>query len=543
MTPARPSGFIEAGVVTLVLAVVAAIVYGPHTIDGGFISDAWRIRAAYEYPPDPGLFDTIGYFLDQPNVIPRPLQAFYFAGQNVLFGSSMSLWLGWLVVLSVVMSTSLYLLLRQLDFARIDAGAIAVLVSIFPAASAIRFWIAPVSSLTISFALIGFVLALHAFRAEGRRRLVLHGVSLALFVASLLSYELMLPIMLASVLVYRLRVPWRLAVRRWLVDCAVLLPLVVTVTRSDGSSWEVQSSRAMWDHFAVIWEQARTLFATAVLPFDPAEWLALTLVVIVPLVALVVCRRLDPRDPVRAELRRWLMTVAAGLAVVALGYSIYVPAMDYYVPLGQGIANRTNAVPSIGWVLLLYGLIMLVATLAARRVARPRRVASAVGIAACVVVSVGWVQSIDRDSDAYIRAYEEGQRVLRTVAAAVPAPPPSSTIWTFGQPVEIVPGVPVFGNNWDMTSSVQLMHDDPTLASYVAFPDTTFDCRDGGVYPGGVYAAGGIRVHPGDYSSRYGLTYFVDTSTGRVERIDSRSQCGRARAEFPLSPALAAAAP
>jgi hypothetical protein len=519
------------GVVALLLGAVAAVVYGPNAIQGGFVSDAWGIRAAYEALPNSGFLTGVDYFLERPNVIPRPLQAVYFAGQNALFGSHMTLWLGWQVVLSVLMSTSLYVLLRQLRFWRIDAGAMATMVLLFPAATSIRLWIAPLSALTISFALIGFVLALRAFQSSGRRRLVLHGLSLAMLVASLLVYELMLPIMLASVLVYRLRVPWRDAVRRWLVDCAVLAPLVLTVTRSESSSWEVQSTPAMWDHLVLIWEQSRTLFATVVLPFDVDEWLALAFVAVVPAVSLLVLRRLDSADPARAELRRWLVTGAAGLAVVALGYAIYVPAMDYYAPLGQGIGNRVNAVPSLGWVLMLYGLVMLVATLAVRRLARARTAASALALIACVVVGVGWLQSVSRDSNSFIEAYEEGQRVLRAVGDAVPAPPPSSTIWTFGQPVEIAPGVPVFGNTWDMTGSVQLMYGDPSLVSYVAFPDTTFDCRAAGLVPGGRYAADGL---PSDaYASRYGLTYFVDTVSGRLERIDSRSQCERAVAEFP----------
>jgi hypothetical protein len=533
----RHPALVEVAVAALLFSILTALVYGPHTFNGGFLSDAWGIRAAYEFAPNRGLIGGTELFLEAANVVPRPLQAVYWSAQNALFGSQMTLWLIWQVALSAVMSTSLYVLLRQLGFRRVDAGAMSALVLIFPAATSIRLWIAPLSALTISLALIGFVLALHAFRAGGRRRLVLHGASVALFVASLLVYELVLPIMLASVLVYRLRVPWRDAVRRWLVDCAILVPLVLTVTRSDASSWEVQSGPAMWDHFVVIWEQARTLFATVVLPFDVGEWLALALVVLVPAVALAIVKRLDASDPARAELRRWSATVVGGVAVVAFGYAIYVPAMDYYAPLGQGIANRVNAVPSVGWVLIVYGLLMLVGTLALHRVAHAARAATALTLAACAVVSVGWLQTVDRDSDAFVKAYEEGRRTLQTVNAALPDPPRSSIIWTFGQPVEIAPGVPVFGNTWDMTGSVRLLYDDPSLRSYVAFPGTTFECRARLVVPGGRYAD-----EPGAaedaYWSPYGRTYFVDTTSGRLERIRSRGQCERAVAEFPLAPAL-----
>ena len=68
-----------------------------------------------------------------------------------------------------------------------------------------------------------------------RKQLLLHAVSLLLFVASLLLYEVTLLIMLSSVLLYRLRVPWRTAVMRWAVDCAVLIPLVLSVTLASSS--------------------------------------------------------------------------------------------------------------------------------------------------------------------------------------------------------------------------------------------------------------------------------------------------------------------
>lgn len=524
----------ETGVVALALGVLAAVVYGPHAIHGGFISDAWVIRAIYEFAPDGGFLGGVEEYLENPNIIPRPLQAIYFAGQNALFGSDMTAWLGWHVALSAVMSTALYVLLREFDFKRVDAAAISALVLIFPAASSIKFWTAPVSTLTMSLAAFGFVLALRAFRARGRSRILLHGASLAMFAASLLLYELVLLVMLASVLLYRLSVPWRPALGRWLVDCAVLIPTALTVTRSESSAWEVQSVAGMWDHLVVIADQASTLLATVVFPFGGAEWLALSLLTLLPAGALVVVARLDRGSPARAALRRWLATIAAGLAIVVLGYAIYVPGDDTYVPLGAGIGNRVNAVPSVGWVLVLYGLTMLGATMACCRLARARQVTYALALAACAAVSVNWLQSIDRDSAAFVAAYEEGQRVLRAVEVAVPAPPPSSVIWTFGRPSEIAPGVPVLGAA-DMTTSVRLMYGDRTLRSFVAFSDTTLDCRRDHLAPGGWrYAA--FRVSSAVLESPYGRTYFVDTASGAWERIDSRRQCERAVGMFPRAP-------
>lgn len=527
---------VETGAVALLLTALAAAVYGSHAIHGGFLSDAWGIRAHYEFAPNSGLLGGIENYLRAPNVIPRPLQAVYFSAQNALFGPHTGFWLAWQGALGVLMSASLYVLLRQLGFARGHAGVVSALVLIFPAATSIRLWIAPVSHLTIALALLGFTIALRAFGTAGRRRFGLHGLSILMFVASLLLYELMLPLMLASALCYRLRVPWAPALKRWLVDCVVLLPLVFTVTRSEDSSWEAQTVGGMWDHALVFWDQAQTLFATVVLPFGTEDWYVFALVAVVPAAALILLRQLDAGDPARADLLRWLGAIAGGLVVVTLGYTIYVPAMDYYAPLGPGVANRVNAVPSIGWVLVLYGLIALAATMAFRGLPSARGWALATALACSVFVGVGWLEAVQRDSRAFTQAYAEGQRVLRTVRAAMPTTPPSSTIWTFGQPAELRPGVPVFSNTWDMTSSIRLLYGDPTLDSYVGLAGTTFDCRRDRLVPGGPYAG---DAQPGSFGSRYGRTYFVDTTTGRWERIDSRAQCRSAASSFPRSPALA----
>ena len=96
---------------------------------------------------------------------------------------------------------------------------------------------------------------------------------------------------------------------------------------------------------------------------------------------------------------------------------------------------------------------------------------------ACALIAIGWVRTVNSYSDAFIGAYNEDVRVLSVVRETIPEPVPGSTIWTFGQPIEIRPGVPVFGNTWDMTGSVRLSSTIPTLTSLVADEGTIFHCR------------------------------------------------------------------
>ena len=536
----RHRGLLELAAVGFMLAIVAALVYGPQALDGGFLGDAWSNRAIFVFSDGSGFFGKLSDFLSMPHIAVRPLQAFYLVALNSVFGSHVGFWLSWQVVTTVLMCVTLYLLLRRLSLGPVEAGTIALLVLLFPAASSTRFWLATIwapASLTLVF--LGYLLAFSAFDAKRQRnQLLLHAASLALFVASLLLYEIALLLMLSSVLVYRLRVPWTAAAKRWVVDCAVLGILALTVTTGSDAG-HVGTEVGVFEHGKVIAEQARTLLMTVVLPLNSGSWYMLLLVALVPALGVLGYRLLPAASPTRPELRRWLIAMAAGLAIVVLGYVVYAPGTDYYQPMGPGIMNRVNFVPSFGWVLMLYAGFMLIATLALRELPNARRWAAGVASVACLLIAIGWLKPISTYSDYFTRAYAEDVRVLATMKQGLPKPREGSTIWTFGQPVEVVPGVPVFGNTWDMTSSVQLNYDDGSLISYVAYPETTFACTPHGVQAGGPRYAPTGQPDP-IYSSPYGLTYFVETSSGETIAVENRKQCRRAVDAFPLAPLYAA---
>lgn len=530
----RRSPGLQFAAVVLALAALAAILYLPQALDGGFLSDAWANRAAWVFNPGSGFFGKVSQLASLPNIAPRPLQAVYLALLNTVFGSNASAWLTWQLLTNVAMCAVLYLLLRKLGFKAFDAGTMAALVLAFPAASSTRFWLATIwAPAALGMVCLGFLLALYAFEARTTRgKLALHGLSLLLFVASLLLYEVALLVVLAGVLLYLLRAPWREALARWAVDCAVLITLTLTITLGSSNGHE-ETTVGIWEHGRTIFDQAVTLGTTVVVPFT-SQWYVIVLALAVPTVSLLVWRRSDPGDPVRAVLQRWLLTMAAGALIVTLGYAIFAPGTDYYAPLNPGIGNRVNVVPSFGWVLMLYAAAMLCATLALRRLPRWRNWVSAAATLACALVAISWVGSISDYSGYFTRASEEDRRVLATMQRVLPDPPPYSAIWTFGQPVEIVPFVPVFANTWDMLSSVRLTYDDPTLASLVAFPETNFECAAEALLPAGSYSENGAP-NP-QLASPYGKTYFVNTTTGEVAEINSRRQCSEALQRFPEAP-------
>lgn len=522
--------------VMVVLTLVGALMYGSNAIHGGFLSDAWSTHATYVFAPNSGFFGGISRFLEEPNISVRPLLAVLLSGYNFVLGGHMGYWLTVLVATNIVMCGLLYLLLRRLTLGALDAAVVSALVLIFPAAGSLRLWAAMVASpVTISLALIGFMIALSAFEREENRRtsLVLHGVSLLFFVTSLLLYEQALPVMMLSVLVYRIKVPWRPAIYRWIVDAVVLGTIALTVTNSSESGFK-QSNGGMLHHAGEIYGQLHTMLSTVVFPFSSSQWYVLLLLALIPMAGGIVWWLLPSGLQLRSDLRRWLTVMAAGVLIILASYVIYIPALDYYVPMRVGIADRINAVPSIGWVLLFYGGARVIGALIFQSVPNGRRLGQAVAVVGCCLVAIGWIRVLHEESDSYTGAFREDLRVLNSIQTAIPDPTPESTIWTFGQPVLYAPEIPIFGNTWDMTTSVQLRYDDPSLTSYVALPEVQFKCTSTGVEPSVAYSAEEAPI----LASTYGHTYFINTNTGENVRIDNQAECRRAASSYEPSPLL-----
>jgi MFS family permease len=520
----------------LVLTLVGALVYGSNAIHGGFLSDAWATRASYVFAEHSTFFGGIDRFLEEPNISVRPLLAVLLSLYNTVLGGHQGFWLAALVATNIIMCGLLYLLLRRLSMGALDAAVVAVLVLVFPAAGALRLWAAMVAApVTISLALIGFLIALAAFDREADRRksLILHGVSLLFFVSSLLLYELALPVMMLSVLIYQFRAPWRPSIYRWLVDGVVLGTIALTVTHSSESGF-TQEHASMFSHAGEIYSQLHTLFTTVVLPFDSPQWYLVVLLVLVPVTGAVVYWLLPKESETKPELLRWLTVMVAGAIVVLASYAIFIPALNYYVPLRVGDGSRINAMPSIGWVLMFYGGARMVAALVFQGVPDGRRIAQGAAIVGCLLIGIGWVRSLHSEADDYTGAFREDERVLNTIQTSIPKPVSGSTIWTFGQPVLYAPEIPVFANTWDMIGSVQLQYGDPTLRSLVALPGIEFKCTPDSVEPAVAYSEEEAPI----LASPYGKTYFINTSTGENVLIKSQAECEQVAGTYEPSPLL-----
>jgi hypothetical protein len=517
---------------------VAYLVYGSHLRHGGWVGDSWLTRSWYSTYSHGSFFATVGHFLDLNSMASRPVNAVYRVALNEWFGGDMTAWFVWQALSCICMCLSLYALMRELGIGFWDAAAISLLVLLFPASVSLWLWSAVAhASLAITLGSVGFLLALRAFSARGRRRLLLHAASMLLFVLSVLLYEVCLPIFLASFLIYGLRASRRQAVRRWVLDCLVLVPIAIAVTGSTEA--HSQDLAGTISHAGEMAAQLSSFVFGRLLPFESLRPLAFVLLAAVYACGVFGLRRLPSGNPERVRLRFLFALTGAGLLLVGLGYLIYFPGLDYYLPLGRGVGDRVNAVAGIGWVLALYALLAMIATMVVSAL-RQRPVYAGLATAAlALAVGLSWLAPIADESRAYVAAYREGNRVLEVVRKAVPDPAPGTAIWTFGQPVEMSPGVPVFANYWNMTGAAALMYHDHRVRSFVGLPGTTFECGADGLTP---------RQEPeyapppadklGRFGSRYGRTYFVDTVSGQFTNFKTRRQCLESRDAYALSPQL-----
>ena len=527
---------VELLVVAVALLLLTAAVYGPHALDGGFLSDDWALQEDVSQAGD--FFAAFDDLEDGGNMSNRPLMAAYMALTHTVFGAHMGFHLALAAGLAALMAFTVYLLLRLLRFERLHAGLVAALVLLFPAADAPRLWAgAAAGQLTVALFLFGVSIAVLAFRAEGRRAVLLHGTSLLLYLASILLHESTLLGIGAAVIVYLLVATWRSAAIRWVADlvCTSLVVLLVTLS---SDAWPRQGFDGQVEHAKQIFDEGWTLLGSVVLPLgDVPRSLVLALLVALPLVALFVAHRRSgaPHPP---EIVRWAAAVAGGFLIVVLGYLIYVPAISYYTPAAAGIANRMNTLASVGFVLIAYGSLVLLGALAARTVRSRATVVAVVGVVGSAVLAIGYLDQVADDSRRFERAFVLGDEVLWALQQAVPDPPRGSTIFSAGQPIEIEPGFPVFGNTWDLTGAVRVKWNDSTLTGLPLFPGTTMACQADGFEPQNARYTN--PVGPSEsFRTPYGKVIFFHFPSRRAELPRSRAQCEAALEWFQPGPEYA----
>jgi hypothetical protein len=322
--------------------------------------------------------------------------------------------------------------------------------------------------------------------------------------------------------VYLLAAGRRRALSRWVADVAALAPLLLLVT---SNTWNTpQPASVQVDHAWQIVEQSTTILARSAVPFgDPGTDLVGSLLVAVALAGTVAWCLLPSGDPARAALRRWLLTAAASVVATAAGYLTFIPSDPrVYSPLREGMFNRVNVLAAIGFVMLVYSLVMVAGVMLARGLPRPRPAAAAVAVLASGLLAVGYAHQLRADIAIWDYAAATQDEVVDTVASLLPDPPPGSVIYTFGHPTSVGDGlpVPIFAASWDLDGAVKNRWDDATLGAFPAIPETTMECGAAGM---DMRNDNALYGHP--QTARYGSAYLIDIASRRIARVDDAASC------------------
>jgi len=515
----------EPALALLFSGLLTGLAFGAHLRPGGFYNDDWAFLVTAHFS---GGFlegvDAFGYLSF------RPLMTLYWPAVFGVLGAEPTWHAAWTLSVSALMGALVFLLLRRLGVEALHAGLIAALVLLFPAADSTRFWPAMSANvLAVALYLAGVIASLAAFRATGRRALLLHAGGVALLLCSVLLYEIASTLILVTGSLYV--VLWgRRGLWRWAIDVAAIAAVLLLVT--SGTFYEPLPLGEMPDHALEVADQAGWVLADSLwAPASPSHRVAVAVWVGMAAVLAAAAWRLRrgaPDAPGAPELRRWLQLAVGALVATAAAYAAAVPS-PHLSPLGPGQQNRANVLGGIGLVVLLYAVLMLAALVACSRSRAPARAAGALVVLAALVIGAGDLRQVRADQRGWERSAVLQEYIVDQVEMAVGELPRGGTVYTFGAPAEAAPGVPVFAAVWDLAGALALRYNDPSLEGYPVLSGSRVDCgRDE------------VVLHNANDSfesqaASYGPVYFVDVIGAQATRVADRRACRKA------APALLAA--
>ena len=507
----------------------------PHVQHGGFYSDDWGNAAAYHFE---GWWPTSVY--EWRHSIPaRPILALLHPLPYALFGLDPTYHLALAVVLAALTSLSFFAFLRVLGIELPHALAMALLSLVFPWSGAAHLWpTGAMNNVAVIAYFLGSAAALRGlalWHARRRDAIVFHLLAAALYLVSILTYEVAPAAILLSGLLYRTRFSWRALRVRWLLDAVlVLVPIAISLrvtsrVRHIGSLTERVSDIP---HFV---GQALSLFASIFVPRDlSSSWgsswdvtsSAAGKLVVLAAAAVVIAAALarSGREDGR-ELRRWLDRTAWGAGGVAVAYVMFLGSG--LVPLFYpGLDDRIQTLAAFGFVVAAYSIVVLAALLVA---GGRRRVTAVIVSAGTVLIGLGFIQRVRDDVTRYDAAASAQRYFLDRLHIALPHAPAGSTIFTFGYPAKSAPGVPIFQNPQELRGAVTLQLSDRSLRAVPIYRQSV-SCSRSEITALGFGA---------ETTTPYGHVVFVDLPTGRTRHIGSSRACAQARKVFRPGPLYA----
>jgi len=509
--------------VSALAALLAATVglLGLHVVRGNFYSDDWALAAIYK--SHGGASHPLGVLHGFLSAAPgRPVLGVYLAIVYRAFGTNSHLHLAWTVLLTVFVVFGVFAVLRSLSFSIFDSFVVAFLVLVSPFADSTKLWTASgVIQLAIGFYLFGLVLGLRALHSTGRRAWLFHGLSIVLYAFSIMTYESTFALILFSVALYYTRRRDRFTTGVVVINVVVVAAILFGVTARTNKS--VHGLGADLHHGRIIFNQSFDLLARVLFPWGPSfGHYALALIIVGVSVSGLLALRFGRAD---AQFRRRLILglalIGGGVLATTAAYLPYLPADIYYGPYGTEELNRVNAGATIGYAVLVYGLILTVALIVFRSSPLVLLVC-AIGVG---IVGSGYIGLFRSDLSLWDRAAAGEMRVLNVITKAVPQTRPTMIIYLWGSRTTLTSQLPVFSSTWDLPSALRLRTNDYGVVAFPMLTTTGFYCGRTYMYP-----TNGLYGKPAGTTYKNGV--FVDYESGRGIPVTNQNLCRRLVARF-----------
>jgi MFS family permease len=501
----------------VMLVTAGVLLYGPYVLHGGFYGDDWSVASEERLR---GFSASLS--IEHGATGGRPLSTFFQPLSFLFFGLHPALHLAAAVALGIATSLAVFAVLRMFSMPPLDAGAIALLSLLFPWSDSVRLWNAGamVYSPSMCFFLVGLLVALYGLRLRGAKAVAAHGVTVGLYMCSVLTYEAAAAVAAIAGLSYIRRAPPRVARRCWFSDVvAVAAALSYEYIATVGVRGVGSPAQRLGDVRRFVRESAQVL-ASAVFPTG-SSWLLRGLVLLG--VGAVLALGIRARRRVDATaIRYWLWVALASGVAIAAAYFMFIGS--YHYPAASGGGNRINVVAGFAYCALAYATIAITARLIARG-----RTAATLTLAAAAAIAVGYAVRLLHDESSWTRAWHLQHVLLASIDHHLLTLPRHSTLITFGFAAEVSPGVPIFDESWDLKGAARLQRRDWSLSAYPAWHGVDVQCHRTSVTLEG----------PGTYSTftiPYGRLYFLDEPTGAHAVIATTGECLRALKTFRPGP-------
>lgn len=475
----RPSPRLSAA---LVVAAVAAIPAAFYVAGLGFYYDDHFFLGIMSTSHDrsvPGLFDALAN--EDSKAWLRPAMYGGLAILYRLFGANPLPYHLFVAALTPICAVLLYLVLDRLRVPRFVAIGVPIIFAAAPHYSTDRFWLASYPApASVVLALAGLYALLRACEARGRQLtfwLVGGGVAIVL---SVLLYEVAVPLLILFVaaLWYRERTGSRsmgiTAFSSSLVLAGVLVyKVIASTTLTTGSSYQLGYGTSFVHHIGyLVSGSIKVNFGTygLALPYvvwwifaHRPTWGSAAASLLVGAVVLAYVRRHRELD--LPSLRHngkpvWRFLVAAGVALIAVGYASFLVTEEIYFT-SAGIDNRVNVVAAIGVAVLALGLVLrAIQWLPARR----QGAGFAVGLAVLAATGTLITSTL---ADYWVAASARQDEVVPRLIRALPTKLQNATVVLDGVCPEIGPGV-VFAAPHDLAGFLRRHYRDPTIRANVA---------------------------------------------------------------------------